>query len=81
MGPLVDVVGVAVPPLLQELGAGPGVVDLVEVHLVRLGEPEHPQAEDRDDEHDEHPEVEAVEAAAGLVVEGSRAVRAERTGR
>ena len=80
VGPLVDVVGVAVPPLLQELRPGPGVVDLVEVHLVRLGQPEHAQPEDRHDEHDEDPEVEAVEAAAGLVVEGLRAVGPERPG-
>ena len=32
MGVLVDPVGLAVPPVLEELGRRPGVVDLVEVH-------------------------------------------------
>ena len=58
VGPLVDVVGVAIPPVLEELGRRAGVVDLVEVHLVRLGEPEHPDAEDRREEHDEDPQIE-----------------------
>ena len=47
MGPLVDVVVDPVAPVLEELRRGPGVVDLVEVHLVRLGQAEHPDAEDR----------------------------------
>ena len=51
VGPLVDVVREPVAPLLQELGRGPGVIDLVEVHLVRLGQPERSERQARDDEH------------------------------
>ena len=36
VGPLVDVALVAVPPVLEELGRGARVVDLVEVHVQRL---------------------------------------------
>ena len=45
MRPLVDVVRLAVAPVLEELGRGARVIDLVEVHLVRLGEAERAQAE------------------------------------
>ena len=69
MGPLVDVVRQAVAPALEELGRGPRVVDLVEVHLVRLGEPERAQPHRRDDEDDEQPQVEPVEPAAALRVQ------------
>src|SRR6266850_2288947 len=66
MGPLVDVVGDPVAPVLEELRRGPGVVDLVEVHLVGLGETEDPEPENRHDEDDDDPRVEAVEPAARL---------------
>ena len=77
MGPLVDVVATAVPPVLEELRGRPGVIDLVEVHLVRLGETEHPEPSRRD-EHDDDPQVEPVEASAGLAVERLRSVGADR---
>ena len=77
--PLVDVVVDPVAPVLEELRRRPGVIDLVEVHLVGLGQAEHPDPEDRDDEDDEDPEVELVEPAAGLVVELLRAVRPDRS--
>ena len=66
MGPFVDLVRIAVPPVLQELGGRSGVVDLVEVHLVGLGEAEHAQAERGQQEHDHQPHVEAVQPAATL---------------
>ena len=77
MGPFVDVVRQAVAPGLQELGRGPGVVDLVEVHLVRLGEPEGAQEHRRDDEHDEEPQVQPVETAATLGSKRRAAVRTD----
>ena len=43
MGVLVDRVLLAVLPVLEELQAGAGVVDLVEVHVERLGEVEAAQ--------------------------------------
>ena len=78
VGPFVDVVAEPVAPVLQELRRCPGVIDLVEVHLVRLGETEHPDAEDRRDEDDQQPEVEPVEPATGLVVETTRSIRSHR---
>ena len=79
--PLVDVVRDAVAPVLEELGGRPRVVDLVEVHPRRLGEPEHAQAHRGDDQHDQEPQVEAVEAAAALAVERRRAVGADAASR
>ena len=64
--PFVDVVGQPVAPVLQELRRGPSVVDLVEVHLVRLGQPERSEQEAADHQHDQQPQVQPVEAAAAL---------------
>ena len=76
--PLVDVVGDVVAPVLEELGRRPGVVDLVEVHLVRLLEPIGPE-QHRADEDDQHePQVEAVEAAAAFESQERAAVGADR---
>ena len=75
MGPLVDVVREAVAPGLQELGRSPGVVDLVEVHLARLGQPEGAQEHRRDDEDDEEPQVDPIETAATLGSQRGAAVR------
>ena len=69
VGPLVDVALVAVPPVLEELGRGARVVDLVEVHVQRLPEPERAQHERGHDQHHEQPQVELVEATAALVGE------------
>ncbi len=77
VGPLVDVVREPVAPILEELRGGPRVVDLVEVHLVRLREPEDPQTERRDDDHREEPHVQPVEAAGRLFVEIMGSVRPE----
>jgi hypothetical protein len=54
------------------------VIDLVEVHLVRLGQPERAGEErgEQDDDHQIH--VETVEPAAGLTREAGRSVRAGR---
>ena len=52
VGVLVDRVGLAVLPVLQELHAGPGVVDLVEVHVEGLGEVEAAQHQRADDQQD-----------------------------
>ena len=79
MGPFVDVVRDAVAPVLQELGGRPGVVDLVEVHLVRLGEAEHAQAERREHEDDEEPQRRAGRAGRPLSERGR--LRSARTGR
>ena len=76
VGPLVDVVVQPVAPALQELGRGPRVVDLVEVHLGGLGQAEGAQAQGRAEEHEQDPHVEAVEAAAALVAERRAAVGA-----
>ena len=78
MGPLVDVVGDPVAPVLEELRRGAGVVDLVEVHLVGLGETENPEPENRDDEDDDDPCVEAVEPAARLTHELARTIGPKR---
>ncbi len=80
MGVLVDVVGLAIAPVLQELRRGPGVIDLVEVHLVRLGQAIDPEDERGDDEHGQDPDIEPVEAAARLVVKGPGSVGQRRTG-
>ena len=79
MGPFVDVVREPVPPVLEELGGRPSVVDLVEVHLVRLGQPEEAQREARHDEHGEEPHVEPVQAATALADERCAAVRPDRS--
>jgi hypothetical protein len=42
------------------------VVDLVEVHLVRLGQPERAQQERPDDEHHDEEQVEAVQPTPAL---------------
>ena len=76
--PFVDVVGQPVAPVLQELGRGPRVVDLVEVHLVRLVEPPHADGEEADREDGQHPYVEAVQPAASLVFESPTPVAAQR---
>ena len=64
--PLVDVVRDVVAPVLEELGGGPGVVDLVEMHLVRLGQPPHAHGQERDRKEREHPDVQPVEPATAL---------------
>jgi len=74
MGPFVDGVVDPVAPVLEKLGRRAGVVDLVEVHLVRLGQPEHPDAEDRRDQDHEDPHVKPVEAARWLGLETPRPV-------
>ena len=63
---------IAVAPVLEELGGRPRVIDLVEVHLVRLGQPEHAEAQRGDDQDDQEPQVEPVEPAAALARAGSR---------
>ena len=78
VGPLVDVVRQAVAPRLEEFGRGPRVVDLVEVHLVRLGQAERAQQQRAEDEQDDQEQVEPVEAAAALVAEGGTPIRADR---
>ena len=75
MGPLVDVVRQAVAPRLEELRRGPRVIDLVEVHLVRLGEAEGPQRHRGQDQDDQEPQVEPVEAAAALAGQRARSGR------
>ena len=67
--PLVDVVAEPVAPVLQELGRRPRVVDLVEVHLVRLVEPPHAHRQQADREDDQHPGVQPVQASATLALE------------
>ena len=76
--PLVDVVGQPVAPVLEELGRRPRVVDLVEVHLVRLGEPERAQQHRPDHEHDHEEQVELVQPAATLRAKRRAAVGSER---
>ncbi len=78
MRPLVDLVAHPVAPVLEELRRGPRVVDLVEVHLVRLGQSEHPHSEHRCEEDDEDPHVELVQPPRRLVVERSRPVGSDR---
>ena len=74
----VDGVGQSVPPVLQELRGRPRVIDLVEVHLVRLGQTEDPQRQARHDEHGEEPEVEPVQAPATLAAQRRAAIRPDR---
>ncbi len=71
VGPLVDVVRLVVAPGLQELRCGPRVVDLVEVHLVGLGEAERSHPERGQQQHGHDPDVEAIEAATALARPGS----------
>ena len=78
VGPLVDGVGSPVAPVLEELGCGPRVVDLVEVHLVRLGEAERPKPERRQDQDEDQPRIEAVEAAALFADQRPGTVRTDR---
>ena len=77
VGPLVDVVRQPVPPVLEELRGRPRVVDLVEVHLVRLGQPERPERQARDDQDREDPQVQAVEATAALAAQRGTPIRAD----
>ncbi len=76
--PFVDRVGFAVAPVLQEFRGRPRVIDLVEVHLVRLGEPEQAQPERREDQDEDEPGIEAVESAAALAHERPAPVGARR---
>ena len=68
----------AVAPVLQELGRRPGVVDLIEMHLVRLGQPERAQQERPDDQQHDEEEVEPVESPASLGAKRGAAVRTDR---
>ncbi len=77
MGELVDRVRLAVAPVLEELGRRPGVVDLVEVHPVRLREAERAEDERADHDHHEQPQVEPVESTASLAVEPAGSVGQE----
>ena len=72
MGELVDVVGLAVAPVLEEFGRGPSVIDLVEVHPIGLRQAERAQDETRHDEDDEEPQVEPVETARRARRAGAR---------
>src|ERR1700675_1855092 len=74
MGPLVDVVRQAVAPVLQEFSGGSSVVDLVEMHLVRLGQAGGAQREAGDDENEDKPQIKPVETAAALPDEQAAAV-------
>ena len=77
VGPLVDVVREPIPPVLEELRGRPGVVDLVEVHLVGLGQPERPEHQARDDQDGQDPQVQAVEATAALAAQCGASIRAD----
>ena len=79
VGEFVDRVGLPVAPVLQELGGGAGVVDLVEVHPVRLGQAERAQTEAGHDDDHQEPQVQSVEPPAGLAVKPPRAIGHERT--
>ena len=79
VGPLVDVVGDAVAPVLEELDGRPRVVHLVEVHLDRLTEPPDPAGQERRRENEDHPQVEPVEAPAGLPLEAGGSIGADRS--
>jgi hypothetical protein len=65
--PFVDRMRFAVAPVLQEFGGRPCVIDLVEVHLVRLGEAEQAEPEGRQDQDEDEPGIEPVESTAALV--------------
>ena len=80
MGVLVDRVRDPVPPVLQELRPGPGVIDLIEVHLIGLGQAEEAQSESRHDHDDKDPDVETIEPAGRLAIQPARTVRPNRTG-
>ena len=66
VGPLVDVVWLAVPPVLEELRRGPGVIELVEVHRAWLVEPEPAADESEQQDRRHEDDVDAVESAAVL---------------
>ena len=70
VGVLVDVVGLVVAPVLEELHRGPRVIDLVEVHVVRLGQPVPAQRDRRQQDAQRHEQVEPVETSGGLADEG-----------
>ena len=78
MGPLVDVVGLAVSPVLQELHGRPGVIDLVEMRLVRLFQAEGPHPERRQQQDDQDPRVEAIQSPAALPEERPAPIRPHR---
>ena len=69
VGPFVDVVRDPVPPVLKELDRRPRVIDLVEVHLVRLAEAPDPDRQERHREDGHHPDVELVHPATGFAVQ------------
>ena len=75
MGPLVDGMRFAVSPVLEELRGGPRVVDLVEMHLVRLFEAEGPEPQRRQDQHDEEPRIQAIQPPAALAHQRTTAIR------
>ena len=74
VGELVDGVGLAVLPVLQELGGRARVVDLVEVHAHRLVEAVAAHEDGRQDEARDDEDVEPVDAPAGLGLETSAPV-------
>ena len=78
VGPFVDVVRIAVAPGLEELRRRPRVVDLVEMHLVRLGKPERAHPQGRDEEERQDPYVQPVEPAPAFADQQSTAIRPER---
>ena len=67
----------AVAPVLQELGGRARVIDLVEVHLLRLVEPEGPQDHRADHEYHDDPQIEPVEPPTALVPERGGPVRSD----
>ena len=74
VGPLVyvaprDVVRNPVPPVLQELGRRPGVIHLIEVHLLRLAQAVDPHGQDDYRECHDHPDVQLVEATSRLRID------------
>ena len=77
MGELVDVVRLAVLPVLQELGCRTRVIDLVEVHPHRLVETEAAQRQGEHHEHDQHEQVQSIDAAAELEAQQRAAVAAQ----
>ena len=77
VGEFVDRVGLPVAPVLQEFGGGAGVIDLVEVHPVRLCQPKGSQRQGGHDDDHQQPQVESIEPPAGLAVEPPRAIRPE----
>ena len=75
VGPLVDGVRDVVSPVLQELGRGPGVVDLVEMHLERLAQAIDAQRQSDHDEEGDEPDVHLVESAPRLGIQRGRSIR------